>query len=43
LTAHAESGACNLAGMDDFLQKPALLADIKAMLDKWLPAGHNES
>jgi CheY-like chemotaxis protein len=26
------------SGMDDYLQKPALLPDLKAMLDKWLPA-----
>lgn len=33
LTAHAHRAA----GMDDFLQKPALLADIERMLVKWLP------
>ena len=37
LTAHLDSGRCALAGMDDFLQKPALLNDIKRMVDKWLP------
>jgi CheY-like chemotaxis protein len=37
LTAHSERQSCIMAGMDDFLQKPALLADIKAILDKWLP------
>jgi len=23
------------AGMDDFLQKPAMMADIKLMIEKW--------
>lgn len=43
LTAHSNKEQCLVAGMDDFLQKPALIADIKSMLDKWLseepPAG----
>lgn len=39
LTAHSERKTCIMAGMDDFLQKPALLADLKQMLDKWLPHG----
>lgn len=37
LTAHSERQHCLEAGMDDFLQKPALIADIKGMLEKWLP------
>ena len=37
LTGHAAREQCLAAGTDDFLQKPALLADLKAMLDKWLP------
>src|SRR5262249_52112882 len=36
LTAHAESNKCVLAGMDDFLQKPALIDDIKRTVFKWL-------
>ncbi len=38
LTAHSDRQSCILAGMDDFMQKPALLADVKQILDKWLPA-----
>lgn len=37
LTAHSDRRQCALAGMDDFLQKPALLHDIKRVLEKWLP------
>jgi CheY-like chemotaxis protein len=37
LTAHSDKQRCVLAGMDDFLQKPALLNDIKQIIDKWLP------
>lgn len=36
LTAHSDQEICFLAGMDDFLQKPAMLVDLKRMLDKWL-------
>lgn len=36
LTAHAESPKCVLAGMDDCLQKPALLDDIKRTVQKWI-------
>jgi PAS domain S-box-containing protein len=32
-----EAEHCCAAGMDDYLSKPAQLADLKAMLDKWLP------
>ncbi len=37
LTGHAVSDECLLAGMDDYLQKPALMADLKSMIDKWAP------
>ncbi len=36
LTGHAEMRYAFAVGMDDYLQKPALLADIKGMLDKWV-------
>jgi CheY-like chemotaxis protein len=36
LTAHSDPHRARAAGMDDFLQKPALLADIKKMLDKYM-------
>jgi CheY-like chemotaxis protein len=36
LTAHSDREACALAGMDDYLQKPAMLADIERMVKKWL-------
>lgn len=29
---------CRTVGMDDYLRKPAQVADLQAMLDKWLPA-----
>ena len=37
LTAHSDRQQCVHVGMDDFIQKPALLSDIKRALDKWLP------
>ena len=40
LTANALKGEaenCRAAGMDDYLSKPAQLADLKAILEKWLP------
>ncbi len=40
LSANALKGEaehCRAAGMDDYLSKPAQLADLKAMLKKWLP------
>jgi CheY-like chemotaxis protein len=38
LTGHGDKDKCLAGGMDDFLQKPALLADIRSMLNKYLPA-----
>ncbi|MFZ2302917.1 MAG: response regulator [Gallionella sp.] len=41
LTANAlkgEAERCREAGMDDYLSKPVRLADLQAMLEKWLPA-----
>ena len=41
LTANALKGEalrCLDAGMDDYLSKPTPLAELKAMLEKWLPA-----
>lgn len=38
LTAHSDRERCMLVGMDDFLQKPALLNDIKRVTDRWLEA-----
>jgi CheY-like chemotaxis protein len=39
LTGHAEADQCVKAGMDDFLQKPALMADLDRMIRKWCPDG----
>jgi PAS domain S-box-containing protein len=41
LTANAlkgEADHCREVGMDDYLSKPARLADLKAMLEKWIPS-----
>ena len=41
LTANAlrsEAEHCRAAGMDEYLSKPVQLADLKASLEKWLPA-----
>ncbi|MFN8552009.1 MAG: response regulator [Candidatus Obscuribacterales bacterium] len=38
LTGHADKQRVMSVGMDDFLQKPAMMADIKTMIEKWLPA-----
>lgn len=35
MTAYAQKERCIGAGMDDFLQKPVLLQQLKEMLDKW--------
>jgi CheY-like chemotaxis protein len=35
LTAFGERQRCIDAGMDDFLQKPILLAQLKEVIDKW--------
>lgn len=40
LTANAlnsEAEHCRKLGMDDYLSKPTTLADLKAMLEKWMP------
>lgn len=39
LTAHSDKQGCLLAGMDDFLQKPAKLGDIQRILATWFPNG----
>ena len=36
LTAHSTKEQCLSAGMDDFLQKPALISDLKRVADRWL-------
>jgi CheY-like chemotaxis protein len=35
LTGHADRARVMAVGMDDFLQKPAMMADIKLMIEKW--------
>jgi len=43
LTANAVKGEaqrCRVLGMDDYMTKPVQLADLSAMLRKWLPAGN---
>ncbi len=45
LTANALKGEaehCRAIGMDDYLSKPAQLADLKAILEKWLPLADEE-
>lgn len=41
LTGHGSREQCIQAGMDDFLQKPALVDDLRHMIDKHLPTRHN--
>ncbi len=36
LTGHAARDQCLHAGMDDYLQKPALMDDLRRMIEKWL-------
>ncbi len=40
MTANPNSDGCVEAGVDDFLLKPVLLAGLKEMLERWLPACH---
>lgn len=35
LTAHWDKERCTAAGMNDFLQKPAMMADLRGMVEKW--------
>ncbi|HRB11619.1 MAG TPA: PAS domain S-box protein [Vicinamibacteria bacterium] len=45
LTANAlkdEAARCESVGMNDYLTKPAGVADVRAMLEKWLPAAEPE-
>lgn len=35
LSGHADEDPCMQAGMDDFLPKPALMPDLKRMIEKW--------
>ena len=37
LTGHAQREQCLQAGMDDFLQKPALMADLERIIARWCP------
>ncbi len=37
LTGHATEEQCMQAGMDNYLQKPARLADLKRIIGKWTP------
>lgn len=43
LTGHADRSGVMSVGMDDFLQKPALMADMKNMIDRWLVPGPQQS
>ncbi len=41
LTANAlkgEAERCKRVGMDDYISKPVVLADLRTMLEKWIPA-----
>lgn len=37
LTAHWDREGYLAAGMDDFLQKPAMIEDLKRVCQKWIP------
>lgn len=41
LTGHAVKDRCLQAGMDDFIQKPALIDDLKRMIDKHVGDGND--
>ncbi len=41
LTGHAVEDRCLQAGMDDFIQKPALIDDLKKMVDKYVGDGND--
>jgi CheY-like chemotaxis protein len=34
---HEDRQECLAAGMDDFISKPASLADLRGVLERWLP------
>ena len=36
ITGHGDRETCIRSGMDDYLQKPALISDFQKMLNKWL-------
>lgn len=35
LTAHSDRDLCIESGMDDYIQKPALIDDLRSMIEKW--------
>ena len=39
MTANPDRERCIKAGMDDFIFKPVLLAQLRDLLDRWLPQG----
>ena len=42
MTAFAESPRCLDSGMDDYLQKPVLLEQLGAMIEKWLNSDNQQ-
>jgi CheY-like chemotaxis protein len=38
ITGHGDRESCLRSGMDDYLQKPAMMSDFEKMLAKWLHA-----